>query len=92
MTNQNQLAQKSFDENIWYANEPKPIIFQFIMDITSFVGAILIKFYRFTSLLVPNFETKSVVPEMATRDHQILSIADGPYWDILASQYHPWKF
>ena len=61
------LVQKLNDENIWHVNITKRIIFQFFIDLDSFVVAVLVKFYCFTSQFVPNLEAKSVVPELATR-------------------------
>ena len=51
-------------------NKTKPVIFQFFIHITRFVVTILVKFYRFTSPLVPDLEAKSVVPELTTRDNE----------------------
>ena len=51
-------------------NTTKPVIFQFFVHLISFVVAVLVKFYCFTSLFVPYLEAKSVVPELATRDSE----------------------
>ena len=64
------LARKLYDKNKWPVNITNPIIFQFFIHITSFVVAILVKFNCFTSPFVSNFEAKSVVPELTTRDSE----------------------
>ena len=56
------LAQKLYGGNIWHIT--KRIIFGFFIQLTSFIVAILVKFYCFISPFAPNIEAKSVVPEL----------------------------
>ena len=44
------------------------IILKFFIHLISFVVDILVKFYNFTEPFVPNLKTKTVVPELTTRD------------------------
>ena len=74
------LAQILHDENIWLADITKPNIFQFFMCLTSFVVAILIKFYCFISPFVPSLDAKSVISELTTRD------SERCWWALLS----PW--
>ena len=72
------LAPKLYYENICYVNITKPIVFHFFIHVTSFVAAILVKFYYVMSQFVPKLDAKSVVLEFTGRG--IMSIADGSYW------------
>ena len=50
---------------------------QFFKHLTSFIVAILVKFYCITGLFVPHLEAKSAVPELATSDSE-------HYWLLMA--------
>ena len=60
------LAQKLYDENLWHMDITISIIFQSFMHLTSFVFAILVKFY-FVSPFVPILDATSLVPQLTTR-------------------------
>ena len=77
------MCRCSFTETVYWKHmtceNNKTIIFKYFMHLTSFVVAILVKFYCFTSpyldpTLRPNWWFQSWPPE-------IFSIADGPYYE-----------
>ena len=70
---QGKLAQNLHDENVWYANITKPFVIQSFMHPTIVLVANygkLLLFYYLSSSYVLNFEAKSVVPDLNTRDKE----------------------
>ena len=85
------LVQKLYGENIHHVNITKPIKIQFFIHLTSFVAAILVKSYCFTSPFVPNPEAKSVVPVLTTRDSEhcwrsLLVMFQFDWYDVISKK------
>ena len=72
---------KTYDVNMMWISQYQSHFSSWCL--TSFVVAILIKFYCFTSSFLPKLEAKSAVPELTTRDSK--NIADGSYLSKLWS-------
>ena len=73
------LTQKLYDDNTWHVTVLKPIIFPFLLYLTSFVIAILVNLCCSTSSFVPKLEARSVVPGLITRDSKHCY---WPYWGL----------
>ena len=76
---QNELVHKPWDENILHVNVTKPIIIQFSALCKLFFLSIWTKFYCFASSCILCHLSKSVLPELTTRDgeHCWLSLSQG---------------